>query len=110
MAEQDNQGEYVELPDEDSDVEDTEDGGALVTLDTSTPPGQTGFYANLAESTPSWELSNLGNALTFFIYGVFGLLGLIIVLILLPETKGRSLEELELILLKKTKTHTNQQP
>jgi hypothetical protein len=32
---------------------------------------------------------------TFLIYGVFALLGLVVVMRLLPETKGRSLEELE---------------
>ncbi|MDA3929558.1 MAG: sugar porter family MFS transporter [Prolixibacteraceae bacterium] len=50
-----------------------------------------------------WELENLGNAGTFVIYGVFGLLGLIFVLIFLPETKGKSLEELETILVKSDK-------
>ncbi|MEM9301760.1 MAG: sugar porter family MFS transporter [Pseudomonadota bacterium] len=42
-----------------------------------------------------WELANLGSALTFFIYAGLGVLGLILVWRLLPETKGRSLEELE---------------
>jgi MFS family permease len=42
-----------------------------------------------------WELSRLGNSLTFLIYGLFAIVGLIIVMRLLPETKGRSLEELE---------------
>ncbi|MFA9391305.1 MAG: sugar porter family MFS transporter [Prolixibacteraceae bacterium] len=50
-----------------------------------------------------WELENLGNAGTFMIYGVFGLLGLIFVLIFLPETKGKTLEELEKILVKSEK-------
>ncbi len=47
-----------------------------------------------------WELASLGNAATFLIYGVFALLGLIIIMRLLPETKGRSLEELENILVR----------
>ena len=42
-----------------------------------------------------WELENLGNSMTFLIYGLFAILGLFIVVRLLPETKGRSLEELE---------------
>ena len=42
-----------------------------------------------------WELANLGSAGTFLIYGVFALIGLVFIVILLPETKGRSLEELE---------------
>jgi SP family arabinose:H+ symporter-like MFS transporter len=46
-----------------------------------------------------WELANLGSALTFFIYGLFAVVGLIIIVRLLPETKGKSLEELEKILV-----------
>ena len=42
-----------------------------------------------------WELQNLGNSLTFLIYGLFAIVGLVIVMRLLPETKGKSLEELE---------------
>jgi sugar porter (SP) family MFS transporter len=42
-----------------------------------------------------WELSRLGNSLTFLIYGLFAIAGLFIVMRVLPETKGRSLEELE---------------
>ena len=47
-----------------------------------------------------WELENLGNSMTFLIYGVFAVIGLVVVLKLLPETKGRSLEELEAELVK----------
>ncbi len=42
-----------------------------------------------------WELENFGNSMTFLIYGAFAVFGLIFVMRLLPETKGRSLEELE---------------
>ena len=42
-----------------------------------------------------WELSNLGAATTFLIYGVFAGLGLILVIKMFPETKGKTLEELE---------------
>ncbi len=42
-----------------------------------------------------WELANLGNAITFLIFGVFGLIGFLIMWKMLPETKGKSLEELE---------------
>jgi sugar porter (SP) family MFS transporter len=42
-----------------------------------------------------WELETLGSSMTFLIYGGFAILGLLIVMKLLPETKGRSLEELE---------------
>jgi sugar porter (SP) family MFS transporter len=42
-----------------------------------------------------WELENFGNAATFMIFGLFALVGLAVVWRLLPETKGKSLEELE---------------
>lgn len=47
-----------------------------------------------------WELANLGTSTTFFIYGIFAALGLIFILWKVPETKGKSLEELERILIK----------
>jgi len=47
-----------------------------------------------------WQLETLGNSGTFLIYGVFAVVGLIFVMRILPETKGRSLEELETILVK----------
>ncbi|MBO6575185.1 MAG: sugar porter family MFS transporter [Rhodothermales bacterium] len=47
-----------------------------------------------------WELATLGSATTFFIYGLFAVVGLVFVVAKLPETKGRSLEELEAILVK----------
>jgi SP family arabinose:H+ symporter-like MFS transporter len=37
----------------------------------------------------------IGPAKTFWVYGGFSLLGLILVLALLPETKGKTLEEIE---------------
>ena len=46
-----------------------------------------------------WELERLGNSTTFLIYGVFAAIGLVFVMRILPETKGRSLEELEKILV-----------
>ena len=42
-----------------------------------------------------WELENLGNSTTFLIYGLFAIAGLFLIMRLLPETKGRTLEELE---------------
>ena len=47
-----------------------------------------------------WELENLGNSGTFLIYGLFALVGLVFIMRILPETKGRTLEELETILVK----------
>ena len=42
-----------------------------------------------------WELATLGSALTFMIYGGFAAIGLILVVRMFPETKGKTLEELE---------------
>jgi SP family arabinose:H+ symporter-like MFS transporter len=42
-----------------------------------------------------WELANIGNALSFFIFGVIALAGFFILLKILPETKGKTLEEIE---------------
>jgi MFS family permease len=46
-----------------------------------------------------WELEQLGNATTFLIYGLFAAAGLVLVFRILPETKGRSLEALEDLLV-----------
>ena len=42
-----------------------------------------------------WELSNLGSATTFLIFGLIALFGFFLFLKILPETKGKTLEELE---------------
>jgi len=42
-----------------------------------------------------WELSNLGNALTFFIFGAIACIGFFVMIKILPETKGKSLEQIE---------------
>ncbi len=47
-----------------------------------------------------WELEALGSTYTFMIYGIFAALGLLFIVFVLPETKGKSLEELEKILVK----------
>lgn len=47
-----------------------------------------------------WELEVLGSSTTFFIYGFFALLGVVFIILKVPETKGKSLEELEAILVK----------
>lgn len=47
-----------------------------------------------------WELETLGNSMTFLIYGIFSLIGLIYIFRKLPETKGRTLEELQEELVK----------
>jgi len=45
------------------------------------------------------ELEKIGSSATFLIYGLFALAGLIFILLKVPETKGKSLEELEKILI-----------
>jgi len=47
-----------------------------------------------------WELATLGSTGTFLLYGIFALSGLIFIMRILPETKGKSLEDLETILVK----------
>lgn len=47
-----------------------------------------------------WELSTIGSSWTFLIYGLFAFAGLVFILRVIPETKGRSLEELESQLVK----------
>lgn len=47
-----------------------------------------------------WELERIGISATFLIYGLFAVLGLLFIMRILPETKGRSLEELERALIK----------
>ncbi len=47
-----------------------------------------------------WELSVLGSSTTFLIYGLFAAAGFFFVIWVIPETKGKSLEELEKILVK----------
>jgi len=48
-----------------------------------------------------WELENFGPSMTFLIYGSFAIIGLIFVTRILPETKGKSLEELQVELVSK---------
>jgi SP family arabinose:H+ symporter-like MFS transporter len=47
-----------------------------------------------------WELNTLGSATTFLIYGVFAAIGLIFIVKVVPETKGKTLEQLEKDLIK----------
>ncbi|MEO0577474.1 MAG: MFS transporter, partial [Pseudomonadota bacterium] len=42
-----------------------------------------------------WQLANMGNAITFYIFAGLGVIGVLVVQWLLPETKGKTLEELE---------------
>lgn len=58
------------------------------------------FVSWLIQQIFPWELSNLGNALSFFIFGAIALIGFFILIKILPETKGKSLEQLERELVK----------
>lgn len=58
------------------------------------------FISSLIQLIFPWELSNLGNAMSFFIFGAIALAGFFAMLKILPETKGKSLEELETLLVK----------
>lgn len=54
------EGEYMAIPDDDDGVEDTPDGGAIVRLDDEEGrPADSEFYANLAEEMPEPELAAL---------------------------------------------------
>ena len=54
------------------------------------------LISSLVQLIFPWEISNLGNSLTFFIFGFIALVGFFILFKILPETKGKSLEELEI--------------
>jgi len=56
----------------------------------------------LVQSVFPWELENLGDSKTFLIYGVLTLAGIAFIWRLVPETRGRSLEELETALVRRT--------
>ena len=48
-----------------------------------------------------WELSHLGSAGTFLGYGLLAAAALLFILLFIPETKGKTLEELEIFLMRK---------
>lgn len=68
--------------------------------------GAIGFVNSFASWTIQqvfpWELSNLGSALTFLIYGSIAAVGVLLFVRILPETRGKSLEEIENELVSKT--------
>jgi len=67
-----------------------------------------GFWNALVSASVTfvfpWELSTLGPAGTFLVYGLFASAALLFVLVFVRETKGRTLEELEGELLSRPKT------
>ena len=58
------------------------------------------FISWVVQQVFPWELSNLGNAISFLIFGVIAVFGFFILLKILPETKGKSLEQIEFELVK----------
>jgi MFS family permease len=63
-----------------------------------------GFFNSLVSYTVTqffpWELTNLGPTLTFAIYAVMAILSLLFVMKFVIETKGKSLEEVEELLIR----------
>ena len=51
-----------------------------------------------------WELSHLGSAGTFLGYGLMAAAALLFILLFIPETKGKTLEELEVFLMRKERS------
>jgi len=62
-----------------------------------------GFWNSVVSATVTmifpWELTNFGVSGTFLGYGLLALAALVFVLFSIPETKGKSLEELEHLLV-----------
>lgn len=67
-----------------------------------------GFWNSLVSASVTfifpWELATFGPAGTFLGYGLMALAGLLFLAILAPETKGRTLEELEGLLMRPAKS------
>lgn len=63
-----------------------------------------GFFNSLVSFTVTqffpWELTNLGPTVTFAIYAIMAFLSVLFVMKYVVETKGKSLEELESLLIK----------
>ncbi len=63
-----------------------------------------GFFNSLVSYTVTqffpWELTNLGPTVTFAIYAVMAVLSLLFVMKFVIETKGKSLEEVEELLIR----------
>jgi SP family arabinose:H+ symporter-like MFS transporter len=51
-----------------------------------------------------WELARFGPAVTFLGYGLMALAAVVFVVLFIPETKGKSLEELEGMLMRPAKS------
>ncbi|TVR26740.1 MAG: MFS transporter [Balneolaceae bacterium] len=58
-------------------------------------------FSFLVQLVFPWELATIGSSFTFLIYGLFAAAGLIFVWKVVPETKNKTLEELEAQLVRK---------
>lgn len=58
------------------------------------------FISWVVQQVFPWELSNLGNAMSFLIFGLIATVGVVILFKYLPETKGKSLEQIEAELIR----------
>ena len=56
-------------------------------------------FAFLVQLVFPWQLTNFGNSLTFLLYAICAIIGLLFIVTKVPETKGKSLEELERLLV-----------
>jgi MFS transporter, SP family, arabinose:H+ symporter len=73
-----------------------------------------GFWNSLVSATVTlvfpWETAHWGASGTFFAYGLLAVAALVFILLLGPETRGKTLEEIERIFLGKRMWHTRQLP
>jgi len=53
------------------------------------------FTSWVVQQVFPWEVSNLGNATTYLIFAIFAIIGFALMYKYLPETKGKTLEQLE---------------
>ena len=67
MIDEKDLGEEVEIENDESDVEENEDGSAVVTIDEPEEAEQAEFYANLAEEMPSFDRMAISSQLLEFI-------------------------------------------
>jgi len=59
-ASQDDEDSIFDIPEEESEVEEQEDGSAIVRLTTKGPDESPDFYENLADTLDSWDTASLG--------------------------------------------------
>ncbi len=58
------------------------------------------FTSWVVQRTFNWEIETLGSSTSYFIFGMLALIGFVVLIKYLPETKGKSLEQIEKELVK----------